>query len=191
MIPSPYDALPCSEIAKKKIHKGEYIFRQGDKTFGMFFITSGTIELCRFAEDGAVVIIHTARPNQTFAEASVFSESYHCDAIANETTELLIFKKSALLDLFSSDQDFAIKLTAHFSHQIQKSRRKVELLSIRQATKRVYLAIVEGLLKSDIKSFASEIGLSHEVVYRSLSELVKNGRLVKSGRGIYSLPKPN
>ncbi|MFT6303631.1 MAG: DeoR/GlpR family transcriptional regulator of sugar metabolism, partial [Pseudomonadales bacterium] len=42
-----------------------------------------------------------------------------------------------------------------------------------------------GMLKGSVKSLAHEIGLSPEVVYRSLASLTQSGRIQKVGYGQY------
>ncbi|MFT5116875.1 MAG: CRP-like cAMP-binding protein [Kiritimatiellia bacterium] len=189
MLPTPFDQLQEQQINRLFLSKGDIVFREGDKTRGIFFIVSGIVELRRYTLTGDKVVIHTAKTRETFAEASLFSNHYHCDAQAIMATEIIELKKEGLLYFFQHDITFATALTAQFASQIMTYRRKIELMAIRNATERVYCGFVEGLMKNEITSFAAEIGLSHEVVYRSLSNLVKQGRLHKISRGKYSLSK--
>ena len=42
---------------------------------------------------GAQVAMHSVRPGELFAEASLFSARYHCDAVASRASEVLVYPK--------------------------------------------------------------------------------------------------
>lgn len=187
MLPKPFNQLTANDRRNHKVAKGGYAFRQDDKTQGLYFVLSGSVELRRYTQDGRHVIIHKASQGETFAEASLFSGNYHCDAIALQDSELVELDRRALLAKFQSEPDFAIAIAHRFASQTQGYRRKLEILGIRNAEERIYAAVCEGLLKNNLIDFATNIGLSHEAVYRGMARLVKQGRLKKTGRGQYCL----
>lgn len=189
MLPPPFSKLSQSFQKQLTVPKGMYVFRESAPTTGMFFIKTGCIELRRYARDGSMIVIHTAKTGSTFAEASLFSDQYHCDAYALETSQIIEFNKQGVMDMFKTNSEFAIQLSQSFARQIQSYRRKIELLAIRDAQERVYFGLIEGLLQTDIKSFASEIGLTHEAVYRALSKLEKLGKIEKLGRGKFRIKR--
>ena len=61
---------------------GASVFHLGDPVRVVHFVRRGTIHLVRHQEDGAALILQRARAGSILAEASVYSESYHCDARA-------------------------------------------------------------------------------------------------------------
>ncbi len=187
MLPSPFHLVPSTAQRNCRLEAGEVAFRQDDKTRGLFYVLVGKIELRRFTEAGQSVIIHRAKGGETFAEASLFSENYHCDAIATTKCHLIELDRAMIMQMFYSDPDFALAIAKRFAGQNQNYRRKLEILAIKSAEKRVLAAIVEGLLNENIKDFAAEIGLTHEAVYRGLARLVVKGLLVKTGRGRYEV----
>lgn len=178
-----------ADFARREIElaRGEFAFLQGDETHGMFAVRAGKVQLQRHSRVGATVIIHTASAGETFAEASLFSDAYHCDAVALEPSVIVRLDRAEIRRLLVSNADFALAMTNQFATQIQRLRRKLELHSVANASERVYGGMVEGMMGADIKSFASEIGLSHEAVYRALAELVRGGRIRKIARGKYEL----
>ena len=189
MLPELFQSAPERSVVKHRISKFEFAFRQEEKTRGLFFVSAGKIELRRTTESGALVTVHRARSGEIFAEASLFSDTYHCDAITVMDTTLFELQRAYILTQLQIKPDFAIMMTKHLAKQNQFYRRKIEILAIKSATARVYSALSDNLLQSDIVSFASEIGLTHEAVYRSLRRLVDQGRVVQTGRGKY-LIKP-
>lgn len=141
----------------------------------------------RFGREGEAIAIHRAFSGECFAEASLFSETYHCDAVAVMNSQIVRLDKAMTLEWLNNDPAFSQAFNAHLAHQVQSYRRLLELRSIRSAKERVYVAIQEGLLKGQINSFAAQIGLTHEATYRALSSLVKSGRLDRKARGQFIL----
>ncbi len=190
MLPEPLDSLPPTARRAFDMPAGKVLFRRDDRARGMFFLVSGQIDLERVTDNGDPVVIHRARPGETFAEASLFSAVYHCDAVARARSHIVELRRGAVLRQFDQDGDFAAALAGRFAAQVQTVRRRLELLTIRSAEERVLAAVSDGLLDASIKRFAAEIGLTHEATYRALARLVARGKLRKSGRGRYSLYAP-
>lgn len=186
-LPTPFDLLPNSAIQQRKLKPPEVLFRLGEPPHGMFYLESGEVTLIRYTASGDEIVTHVVRSGETFAEAALFSDHYHCDAIIKQDSLLWEINKTAVLNLSESDAVFALALAARFATQVQQLRRQKEILAIRSATERVYAAISDGLLQSNIKQFASNIGLTHEAVYRALRTLVENKRVIKRGRGQYTI----
>ena len=77
-------------------------------------------------------------------------------------------------------------------------RTRLELRNIRSASERVqnYLALNTGAdgstidLKGTVKDLAAELGLSHEVLYRTLHRLESDGKIERV-RGKILLNRPN
>ncbi len=191
MLPTPFDLIPRSALRQYQLKKSEVIFHQDDETRGLFFVVTGHIDLVRVTEAGHGVVIHRAKQGETFAEASLFSETYHCDAVCVSDSQLIEMNRKVVMAKFQSDSNFAFSLAQKFAQQNQFYRRKVELMAMKSAEERVFAAVLEGMLTGNIKSLAAEIGLTHEVVYRSLSKLTASGMLVKTERGKYQALKRN
>jgi len=186
-LPPPLDRLDKSDLLRRELAYGETLFVQNSATTGLFYLVSGTIDLKRSTRSGHIVMIHRARSGDTFAEASLFSDTYHCTATAVCEVLVIECKRSAISQLLDRDIEFARSMASRFATQIQESRRRVELLSIRAADERILTALNDGLLVEDITTFAEIIGLAPETVYRTLAQLSREGRIVKTARGQYRL----
>lgn len=187
-LPEPFNQLPTKAITQHELKKHKTLFHQGNKVTGLFYLESGEVTLSRYSLTGEEIIIHQARPLETFAEAALFSEVYHCNAITTKDSRYYKIQCQAVIDFANQHPDFSLKLTARFASQIQTLRSQKELLAVRSAIERVYKALSQGLLNSSIKRFSDNIGLSHEATYRALAVLVKEKRIIKTGRGAYILP---
>lgn len=189
MLPVPFNTLPKSALKTVNLGKDELLFRQSDPPSFLYFLCSGHVQLRRHTEAGEAIIIHNAHGGQSFAEASLFSSNYHCDAVACETSELVAINKVRILKTMRQNSLFAFALSARFATEMQAQRRKLELVSMKSAPQRVFAAIADGMLTGSVTTFAAEIGLTHEATYRALTQLTRQGALVKTGRGRYEVPK--
>ncbi|WP_082365466.1 cyclic nucleotide-binding domain-containing protein [Bosea sp. (in: a-proteobacteria)] len=61
---------------------GETFFRSGDAVRRLYRVADGIIALVRPLPHGADLTIQRTRPSDLIAEASLFADAYHCDAVA-------------------------------------------------------------------------------------------------------------
>jgi len=174
-LPPPLNRVDKSDRVRRTLEYGEALFVQDSATAGLFYLASGTIDLKRATNTG------------TFAEASLFSNTYHCTATAVCEAVVIECKRAAISRLLNTEIEFARSMASRFATQIQETRRRVELLSIRAADERILAALNDGLLVEDITTFAETIGLAPETVYRTLTQLSKEGRIEKTARGQYQI----
>jgi CRP-like cAMP-binding protein len=87
-----------SEAPQSELSAGSHIFLRGDEVRSLHFVCKGEIKLTRVLQNGTELTLHSACENQVLAEASLFSESYHCDAIACETSSVAALPKSQVLE---------------------------------------------------------------------------------------------
>ena len=186
MIPDPYARLPHSAQKRFSADARETLFLQGAETTGLFIVLTGRVHLERVGPNGERFVIHRAEAGTTFAEASIFSEHYHCDAIVIETGEFIRIEKTAVLTAFA-DVEFARTYGREAARQIQAQRQLLEIVGIRSAEERVMAGLVAGLLDGQGVDFAALLQLSHEATYRALRKLVNRGHVINPTRGVYSL----
>jgi CRP/FNR family transcriptional regulator, dissimilatory nitrate respiration regulator len=178
------------------------LFRQGDPTFGVFRLASGRIRLVRVTPDGEQVPMHTVRPGELFAEASLFSAHYHCDAVATQASEVLVYPKADLARRLKVEPDEEESgalwaFAAEMAHRIHELRMRLEMRQIRSATERVLqslrlrcAAVGTWTIDGTLKQFAEDIGLSHEALYRALAVLERAGKISRHDGQIKLLTPP-
>ena len=177
----------------QRVAAGAALFRQGDPTFGFFRLVSGAIRMVRVTPAGEQVAMHTVRPGELFAEASLFSPRYHCDALATRPSEVLVYAKRELQRRLKDHPEDVWRFAGDLAHRVQALRTRLELRQIRAAPQRVLQALrlrggawkIEGTLKQ----LAEEVGLTHEALYRALARLERDGR-IERGEGEIRLASP-
>ena len=171
---------------------GEALFRQGDQALAIFRLKSGRIGLLRHTEDGASVVMHVARPGETFAEAALFADTYHCDAIAQAQSQVSVIPKRDLLRDARRDASQVLELARVLAGQVRDLRARLEIRNIRAADRRL-LAWLRLKARGNPPSVtldrtwtqvAEEIGLTREATYRALSAMRRSGRIRIEGRQV-------
>ena len=183
------DALPLSLEAGSAVRvlaPGELLFRQGDRAAAIYKVESGRLRLIRRTIDDHLVILHTARRGEFFAEASLFAEAYHCDAVAAAQSRVRVYPKPTVMEALRTDPALAEAFMARLARQLQELRALMELRNIRSARERVlqYLRLrVHGrsiAVEGQLQEIAAEIGLTREALYRTLAALEAEGCLTRT-----------
>ena len=185
------DWLPAAvrdEAIDRKLKSGEALFRLGNKATGLYEVISGRVRLACVDRSGHEIVLHIAGPGETLAEASLFSPSYHYDAIASTDATVRIYPKAAVLAAFYEDRHAAQAFTATLARQVMNLRTRIEQRNIRSSHERVrhFLKLNVGVdrrtvnLRGSLKDLANELGLTHEALYRTLAALERAGEIKRS-----------
>jgi CRP-like cAMP-binding protein len=164
---------------------GETLFRQGDPPAAIFRVESGQLRLVRRTLDDHLVILHTARRGDFFAEAALFADAYHCDAVASAPSRVLVYPKARVMEVLRAEPELAEAFMARLAHQLQDLRARMELRNIRSAQMRVlqYLRLRAGprghtiAIEGALQDIAAEVGMTRETLYRTLAALEAEGSL--------------
>lgn len=187
-----FSPTPTAEISLKSLRKGESLFLQGEQVFGIFVVQRGRVRLLRHLSDGTTVPLHIAHDGETFSEAALFSKVYHCDAIADIDSEIEIHPKNALSKALDEDPHATREFMGHLARQVITLRSRLEIRNIRSAKERIIQFLKLSVDETDmkiiftrpLKDIAADIGLTHEVFYRTLSDLERSGKISRDNRTI-------
>lgn len=176
---------------ERKLDRDEALFRQGEPATAVFLIRRGRLRMVRNLASGDRITIHTGRTGELFAEGSLFSEVYQCDAIAAEPTRVCGCGKAEMLAAIRDSPATMFALLAQVTHSLHHARAMRELRNIRAADDRVLQHLHLSAAKDGAVAFdrpllevAEDLGLSHEAYYRSLAALVRAGAITRLGRKI-------
>lgn len=183
----PFSSLANNAQRFINVDKGDILFRQGQSTTGLYRVVSGSVTLQRTGLNGDTLTLHRAVSGGYFAEASVFSATYHCDAICTLAGCVIKIAKDHVLSTMQSNPTFVEEFSKLLAQQVQGYRAHIELLAISSAKDRLLAAMQAGYFETTVIDLASRINLTHEVCYRALRSLCDEGRLRRTGRGKYVL----
>jgi CRP/FNR family transcriptional regulator, dissimilatory nitrate respiration regulator len=170
---------------ERALKAGQYLFRIGDRTVGLYEVVDGKVRLVRVDRSGREAILQAAGTGDTLAEASLFSPTYHCDAIATTTAVVRLYPRTVLLNELKRNPKAAQAFLEMLARQVMTLRALLEQRNIHSARDRVrhYLMVNAGpngrtvVLPGTLKSFAAELGLSHEALYRTLADMAAQGEI--------------
>jgi len=190
-------ALDQQALERRSLARNEVLFRQGDKVTAIYFIEVGRLRLERRTFDGRLLILGTTPANEFFVEAALFSEIFHCDAVAAEPSRVRVYPKNAVLNALRTDPASTMSFLALVARQIIELRQQLELMKVRSAKDRVmlYLDFNAGpdgrtvALPGQLQDIASELGLTRESLYRTLASLERAGAIERTADHI-RLKKP-
>jgi CRP-like cAMP-binding protein len=156
----------------------------GARTAGLYGVVKGRVRLVRIDASGKEAVLYSAAAGSIIAEASLFSAVYHCDAVASADSVVRLYPKAAILAEFQRDPKAAQVFMAMLAREIMRLRTRLELGNIHSARARVrhYLALNAApdgrvALSGTIKELASDLGLSHEALYRTLAAMQRDGEI--------------
>ena len=104
------ERLSAGAGVRRRLGAGEMLFAAGDPVRSLFVVESGRLRLLRHTVHGAALALHVAQAGEAFAEASLFSRSYHCDALAEIPSTVIAYPKRALLGALREDPEAAVTL---------------------------------------------------------------------------------
>ena len=195
-----FDWIPAPlrhDAPVRDLEPGETLFRQGDPATAIYALEHGRVRLVRHTIDDHRVTLHTARAGQLFAEAALFSDVYHCDAAADARSRVRVFAKATLLVAFETDPQLAKRFMAVLARQVMALRTRLEQRSIRSARTRILQHLATAAddgrtvrVEGRLLDLAAEIGLTHEVLYRTLAALERDGLIARSKDAITLLRPP-
>ncbi len=177
----------------KRISKKAVLFREGDEARGFFLLIKGRIKLSKVSPSGKEQILHFVQAGQSFAEAALYmNKAYPATAEALEETELFFIPREGLAKAMSSDPALAMNLIAHLARYLQLLTRKVEELSLMDATARLAQHLLgnmesaSGLVRlgAGKGQTASSLGMAVETFSRTLTKFKDEGLVKEAAPGV-------
>jgi len=166
------------------------VFRLGNSADSIYRVVSGEIRLIRYTPGGDEIVLHRAGAGEYFAEGSFGAESYHCTALCSGAGAVLRIPAKLFRVHLEQDSAFAFAWTMELAGSLRTLRRRFERTNLKSAADRVvHFLITEGMgelgqisLSSSLKSWAAEMGMAHETLYRTLNDLEAKGIIERNGR---------
>lgn len=158
--------------------QGDALFLTGQPVARMMLVETGEVHLLRHTEAGSVLILHRAGPGEVLAEASAYSDSYHCDGIAVRPSRVRSIPLAAFRAGLAADPETATAWALGLARGLQRARLHSEIRSLRTVSERLEAWLSSGNRippKGDQQALAASLGVSREALYRELAKRRRRG----------------
>jgi CRP-like cAMP-binding protein len=201
-LPATDIAAIASFVVSKNLDKGDYLFREGDRSEGFYIVQKGAINVHRVSAAGKEQIIHLFRPIESFAEATLATEAgYPADARATESTMVLLLPKSDFIELLRKRPELALRMLGSMSQHLRVLVGLLDDLMLKDMETRMAnwllkrcprpLANAPATLQLDRtkRVLAAEMGTTSETLSRTLAKFRDKNLLRVKGNTI-TVTKP-
>ena len=167
-----------ADAAPVDVVEGGVVFRTGAAVSRMFWIERGEVALLRYGQGGETVPIQRVRDGGLLAEASLFAERYHCDAVALRKTRFRVRPRGDVRGALERDPALLMGFAETVSRALMTSRIRAEIRSLKRVSDRLDLWLAVGNEvpgKGGRRHLADELGVTPEAIYRELARRRKKG----------------
>lgn len=178
--------------------KGEFIFKEGTRSFGIFCLNSGKVKLVKAGEDGRNHILRLHRPGDLLGYRSLFSETgYNASAIALEECQICFIPRELFLKFVKEDSELALDLLKMLSEDLKRADTHLTNLAQKPVRERAAEALIfiqetygfgeDGKTIDAVftrEDIANIVGTATETIIRVLSDFNKEGVVTLKGKKI-------
>jgi CRP-like cAMP-binding protein len=183
------DFLPATLLAvsqRLELATGGRLFTLGAPVTQLFWLCRGELQAVRATPAGQESVIMRGRAGEFFAEATLYTPHYTCEAVARKPCVVLAIPIEPLRSTLGTDAKFSEQFLRSTVMSLRRQCSRLERLRLRSASERIqhYLiceATVDGCCQLDmpLSEWAVELGLEPETLYRTLRVLEENGVVVR------------
>lgn len=155
------------------VERGQSLFFAGDRIRSMYLVNGGQIDLVRHTCAGDRMILQRVLPGAVLAEASAYSETYHCDGTARVPSEVRAIPVTVFRQRLGGDVVASAAWAAHLAYGLQSARMRAEVRTLRTVAERLdaWLGAEQRLPpKGQWQELAQTLGVSREALYRELAK---------------------
>ncbi|MBA2586613.1 MAG: Crp/Fnr family transcriptional regulator [Chthoniobacterales bacterium] len=201
--------LPAADIlaitafaVSKTLAKGEYLFREGARSEGFYIVQRGAINVHRVSAAGKEQVIHLFRPIESFAEATLATESgYPADARATDESTVLLIPKREFIDLLRRRPELALRMLGSMSQHLRVLVGLLDDLTLKDMETRLANWLLKRsprpLPKGPVviqldrtkRVLAAEMGTTSETLSRTLAKF-RDQKLLRVKGNTITLTKP-
>jgi CRP/FNR family transcriptional regulator len=185
--------------ACKFFKRGEVIFEEGTRPYGLFILTSGKVKLSKLAPNGREQIVRLPRKGEVIGYRALLSgDAFSASAGALEDTHLCLIRRDVIMDFVRQNPTFSLQIMNLFARDLKNAESRLAHMaqdSVRERLAQALLMLKDtygivtdtGKIKIRLRreDIASIIGTAPETTIRFLSEFQKEELLQLKGKYIF------
>ena len=186
-----------------RLHKGDALFRAGEKFASLYAVRSGSCKTVLPGEDGQDQVAGYHMPGDVMGTDGIGADRHDCEAIALEDTEVCELPFDRVEVLARQNNQFQRSLNRLLSREITRERRVTLMLGTMRADQRLASFLldlaqryhergyssVEFVLRMTREEIGSYLGLKLETVSRVFSRFHEEGLIQVHGRVVKLLDR--
>lgn len=194
-------ALEGTIKSRRKLKKGELLYRVGDSFRALYAIRSGSTKTCEIAADGSVQITGFHLPGELLGIDAISTEKHPCDVVALEASEICELPFEKLEALARELPGLQHQLFRIMSREIVEEEAQLLMLGRMKAEERLAVFLInfskryqnlghsptELRLPMSRQDLGDYLGLALETVSRLFSRFQDEGLIGVQGRNVQIL----
>lgn len=171
-----------------ELDAGETVFSQGERCRQFYLVQRGMIKLYRISADGSEKVMDLVGPEQSFAEAVMFSGSYPVHAASLEPTTLIAFDCKDFMAQLRNNVELCFRLMSSMSRRLHGMINEIDQLTMHSGTQRLAQYLLEQVPAGVVQSpcirllvpklvIASRLGIQPETFSRIMARLRSDGMI--------------
>jgi len=187
------------------IKKGEFLFKEGEKSRGLICLASGKVKVFKEGVGGRKQILKMVRQQGFIGYRALFSDNiWLVSAVAIEDSAICVFEKNSLYKILKKNADLAVKFIKVITEELGFSYNRTVSLTQKHIRGRLAesLLVLRDTYGYEANGKTIRASLSREDIanlsnmttsnaIRTLSNLASEGNIEIKGRKISILDCPN
>ncbi|MBC5620057.1 MULTISPECIES: Crp/Fnr family transcriptional regulator [Butyricimonas] len=196
-VPDEYLETLFTDDTVKFYKKGEYIYKEGSRIKGCYFLFSGVVKIFQTGITGKEQIIRFGKESEMFGFRSVIRNELACTSVETLSDCILCYiSYTSLTHMMKHSSDFAYEMMQIACKELEEANRHIR--DIAQKSVKARLAEILLLIASDFgveedgtlrlnitrEDLSNFVGTATETLIRLLSDLKNEGLVEAKGRKI-------
>ncbi len=185
------DDLPSNLLAASDLldlAQGDILYHRGDPAQAVHVVLYGRLKLFTYTTEGKLVPLYVVRSGECVSEAALFADIYCSDVLAEVPSRVCAFPRKELQQALIDHPQFAAEFMESQARKFNKVRVSLELRALRSARERILQFVQSAspqepkMVRMDrpLKSVAEDLNLSPESFYRTLTQLIEEGSIIRT-----------
>ena len=167
----------CNLMEYRKVTRYNMIYKAGEASDRIFFLTRGTIKIGIHSDDGKEVIKTLIHPFTIFGEKGLVGEKYRTEfaQTLKEEVQLFAVKIEDFKHLMFSNFELCNQVMSLFGTRLMKAENKLEALICKDARTRIIEFIKSAIIERG-QRVGYEMLLRHSLTHQDIANITYTSR---------------